>query len=502
MIRNRSLALVAAAVALGAGVYDIPVLRNHNSISDPFSMEGRSPLLRESRKFANSSDVTALGGNLSIAVKALASTIISNNFENNLILALLAARNGTKKDIEDVGDPDVSTVFSGAELSPAQIEEIEQCESYSPLLETVRQIDGKTMGMRDTSATLSAGTGATFSVTVTSGVITAVSVSGGGSGYAGSVPTLNVADSAGSNGQGAILVAVVSGGASASVTILSGGQGYTTPTITAQTAATAGERYGRAVFKWWHRQDTGEIAHDDIRRFQAMNMSAQDFRRKTGNLAQTAVKQVLTGHVKTVADMTWFGTPTTQTDNKWDQPAGIFAAVDDANTYGGLDRTLAANAHWKAKKDTGAHTWTAAQVIEDAMYTKGIADKGGHLDVLLVGRDLYPKYAGEARAYTQITDSNMAQLKLVGQYGFRGQVLKVNNTIIAYDWRMPKGYAVGMDLTTWVVAFKKGMKWAASEMYDQRKVKGGSDSDIFYLDTMYMPMCWVPSKNVKYTTLS
>jgi hypothetical protein len=121
---------------------------------------------------------------------------------------------------------------------------------------------------------------------------------------------------------------------------------------------------------------------------------------------------------------------------------------------------------------------------------------------MLVGPDLYTKYSAEARSFTQIIDANTDRLKFMGQYGFRGQILRINNTFLVYDWRCPPGTAVLLDLNAWVIAFKKGMKWKTSELYDQKENKGGDDADIFYVDTKWMPMCWAPWRNAKYTNLS
>lgn len=445
---------------------------------------------------SNTGDVSALSGDLSIAVKALGSSAISGLFNSAVLLALLAVWHGNKTDITGLGDPSTTTVLAGAKLPAATIREIGQCASYSPLIHSVKQIDGKSMMQRDSSPTISKGTGATFTFTVVNGSITVVTVTAGGA-YTGSPPTLGVVDAL---GKGALLIPNMSGGAVATVTVLSGGYNYASPAMLVQTAATAGERYGtRPVFKWHDREDTGKIFHEDIETFKEMSRTAIDFKQKTGALVQNSMKETMSGQIEVLGNLWWYGSPTTSTNTKWDQPHGIVSAVDAGNTYAGVDRSLTANYWWRAKADATAHTFTGAQLVEDAMYRKGLADLGGHCDVILCGQDLFTKYMAECRSQTQIIDDRM---KLMGEYGFSRDILKINGTYFIYDWRCAPNMAIALDMSSWVIAFKTGEKFKTDGPHDQKKVEGGDDADIYYLRTKSMPMCWAPWRNAKYTLLS
>lgn len=71
--------------------------------------------------------------------------------------------------------------------------------------------------------------GAALSLTVAAGVVTAVTVLDGGTGYE-NAPAIKLVDSVGSSGSGAVFVATVAGGNVIGVAISSGGTGYGQPT--------------------------------------------------------------------------------------------------------------------------------------------------------------------------------------------------------------------------------------------------------------------------------
>jgi len=449
---------------------------------------------------ANTSDVTAMSGDLSVAVRAASTTAISGLFASAILLGLAGVWSGNKQNIEGLGDPAQTTVLTAAKIPPAIVKEIGQCASWSPFEHSIKQIDGKSMGVRDTSPTISAGSGATLVANLTSGAITSVTVSAGGT-YTGSPPTLNIVDA---TGKGAILLPVMSGGAIASVTILSGGYNYTSPDIIVQAGASSGERYGTSpVFKWWQRKDTGEIFHEDIKTFQEKARNAVEFRKMTASLVQSAMQETMSGQVEMIGHMYWFGMPTDQTATKWDQPIGILNAVDDSNTYAGVDRSLTGNYWWQSKVERNSLTLTGAQLVENARYVKGLADKGGNCHVVLCGQDLFMKYSAEARAMNQrVEDSKDDRMRMLAAYGYEGDIIKISGAYFVYDWRCPPKTAITLDMRALIFAFKTGEKFQAEGPHDQTKVKGGDDADIFYLNTKSMPMLVAPWWACKYTALS
>ncbi len=70
------------------------------------------------------------------------------------------------------------------------------------------------------------------------------------------------------------------------------------------------------------------------------------------------------------------------------------------------------------------------------------------------------------------------------------------------DNKCPSGTAIGLNLKSWIIAFKKGKKFTPSQLFDQTGIAGGIDGSIFYVNTQWMPMCIAPPLNVKYTNLS
>ena len=456
---------------------------------------------------ANTTDQTAVSGNNVFSVRDLSSVTVSTLLNSNPVLAYMIAWNALKPDdILGVGDPTTSTVLSGAQLDPTKIKEIEECGSYSPLVETVLEIDSKDMAYRDTSATIALGSGCTVTLTVVNGSITAATPSSG-SGYSGSLPTLRVVDT---TGFGAVLKPVMSGGTVNSITVISGGYNYSaSPTCTVVTNKSEGEKYDRPIFKWHEMENVGYIYHRDVERarYTAMN-DKKALQQGLTNLAQERYKAVQAGQAQRAGDLLMYGTPTSQTADVWDSPFGIIAALDDGSatsggsaSYAGVDRSVTGNDWWAAKVDATAHTWGLKDVVQDALFTRGLANKGGNVDLLAVGPALYLKYYNETLAYTQQMHTG-DNLKLLGEYGFKQPVVRFQNTYVVQDPRVPPKSALGLNLKSWIIAFKKGKKFAPTKPFDQSVIEGGKKADIFYVQTQWMPMCIAPPLNIRYTNLS
>jgi hypothetical protein len=110
-----------------------------------------------------------------------------------------------------------------------------------------------------------AGDGGCVRVLLSGGTITALSVNGGGSGYAG---TLTVAIT---NGNQASATGTISGGAVNAVTLVNGGWGFLTGPIVTATGSTSGSN---ATFNTTVDQSASTVAGQEVYNFSTLNMLA------------------------------------------------------------------------------------------------------------------------------------------------------------------------------------------------------------------------------------
>lgn len=456
---------------------------------------------------------------MSLAVQGRSAQAISTLLSSCVLLAVLGIQQGNKPDeMMGVGTPSSQSIISGVKIDSIKQKQLDQM-TYSPLIQAIDQRDQKWKTYRDTPVTPSVlGTGATFTVTTTNGVITAVAVSGAGSGYTGAAPTLIAIDAAGSCGYGAKLVPTMSAGTFSSVSVVAsgggnGGQGYaaTGVTVLVNAGYSAGTMYDRPIFKYAELESTGYVYYRDVDAAVALFKQAVNVNDGPEiSVLNTSIQQVLGAQMQEICDALWTGTPSDQSAAMWDRPAGLLAAIDDANTYGGLDRTTAANYWWKAKKDTATHVFSLQDLVNDALYTKGLAFQGGEMqggpDIFVVNPQLFQKFISQATAQTQVVDlCSNGSLKQFGEYGFKATALKYGQVWCIPDQRCPVGTVLGINSKTIVIAFKSGKKFTPSKIYDGKALgptTGAFDGSFYYVNTQIMPIVEAPSLCVKYTAVS
>lgn len=452
---------------------------------------------------ADTTSAAAVNGDAVFGLRALASNIVSTILNGCTLLAALAIFSSNKSDaIQNVGTPDVSALMTGANLSPAKQKEIQECQEYDPLIEAIYQSDIQAQAYRGNMPTLSVGSGAVLTPTVTNNTIASVAITNAGTGFAGAPPTLVVTDIGG--GAGAIIRATISGGVISAVTIISGGYNYSASTaIIVNTGNTAGTKTKRPVFRWNEYISAGYVYYRDLRRAQALAAgNTQYFNQMANDLLTTEQMRQVSGQIQRVEQDFIYGSPSNENDLLWDAPWGIANAIRNDNTYAGLDRTVAANYFWQAKYDTTAHTFSLEQLEQDALLNKGMQYNGGNVDVFIVGPALFGKYQRESQTYTMNanTDPNVQVIKR--QFGFKTPVIKYNNTYVISDINIKPNQVFGLNLASWIVAFRNGAHWTCSQPADQRKIEGGKDAQYFTVDTQTMFICVAPSFNVNYTNVS
>lgn len=454
---------------------------------------------------ANGADYAGVNGNAVFGLKALSLHIVSTLLNSCVLLAALGLQDSNKMaGIWDPGSPDAGGLISGADVDPIIKKEIVECSQYSPLIEAVWQGDVKVMGYRDTSATLAVGSGATFSVTVTAGVISAVSVTAPGSGYAGCPPTLIPVDSD-NTGQGAILRATISGGAVTAVTILSGGYGYgATVSILCQSGNSEGQKNARPVFKWTHVETPYYVYQRDIDRQEALSQGQKQlFDAGVNSLTMAGQKRATATLIQYVEEDAIYGSPTDESADLWDHQHGVASAIDSNNTYGTINRSDTANYYWRAQEDPNTHVFTLEQLWADAMYAKGLSANGGYLSAIIVGPTLFAKFQRESQSYTINANQNPNVQLMKRVYGFKGQCIMYNDTYVLCDYRVAANTVYGINSMGWTFATKQGANFKQSAPKFQGDIEGGKQAWYTRVDLQYMLMCQAPAfGNVKYTAVS
>lgn len=469
---------------------------------------------------ANSAAFTAENGDMTLAVRRLSPTTVSTLMSSCVLLAVLHLMSAQKPDeVLGVGDPTSQTVLSGAKLDPIRMQQLDQDGRYETLNQTILQSDFRRKSYRDTNAVPSAhsGTDATFTYTVVNGVVTAVAVSGGGTGYSGAAPTLIFLDALGSAGNGCILSAAISGGAVSAVTVVNGGHGYAASggAILVNVGKSAGERYGRLLFGWSKMEHTAQVYDSDVDSALAMTKAESDNAEgPVMSVVSDAIRDQISNQCQEITNDLWYGAPSDQSATFWDQQFGLLAAIDDGSNasnvanysgnYGGADRSLSANYWARSIVDTSTHTgWGLKDLVLDAHLKKGLAFKGGQTDLFIVDPELFARFSSELTSYTQEVNLGQSeQLREIGMYGFNKMALKYSNTYCIPDNRCPKGTAIGLNSKTLKVTFKKGVKFAPSKLYDQHGIPGGIDGSIFFVRNQYRFIIDAPMLNVKYVNVA
>ena len=453
---------------------------------------------------ANTAD--AVTGNAVYGLKAYSLKVVSTLLNSCVVLAILGLMNSNKgNELYGVGSPEAGMLLSGADIDPIRKKEIVECAAYYPDVKYYDQRDIKTMGYRDTSATMSTSAGtATYTATIASGVITAVTVGGTNTGFSGTPPTLIAVD-AGYTGAGAILEGTISGGA-ITVTVISGGYGYSSSvTILENSGKTEAEKTLRPCFKWTHKETPVYVWKRDLDRFEALRKNQKQlFDAGVNELTARSQLAAVSSLLQYVNQDVIYGSPNTlgaDTDDLWKNQFGLVNAFAPDNTYAGIDRTLTANWAWRGRRDDTSHVYSLEDLYADMHFTKGISYLGGSVDALLVGPTLFTKYQREIAAYRTNPDPDGKIAKL-RTFGWKGQAINYNGMFVVSDNRIAAKSAFGIDARSLIFATKSGYNFKMSELKDQSLIEGGKQAFYGTADLQYMLVCEGPMLNVYYTALT
>lgn len=283
----------------------------------------------------------------------------------------------------------------------------------------------------------------------------------------------------------------------------------TMPTRANWSTLTTTGMFTRPFFKWVERVDPLFVSKKDIRRTKQAAAGEQKASAAVGDLFRAESESVLSQHL--IWWNTQFWAPYTTAPSNvdagvWDSPYSIAAALKNDNVYAGVDRSFGANAYWKGNY----HSTHAAPVLEDLVNTANYTDKcqavGMGIDLLICGLDLFPQFKSEAKAKggTVFYDGKVPS---IGEFGFKREIIKFNNTYVVMDPACPSkngtgaatNAVAGFNLDTWTVAINPNANFEIDEPFDLTKTEGGKDAIKSQLRTELIVACEAPAVNVFWT---
>lgn len=363
-------------------------------------------------------------------------TVIDLNYDMMPFMGLMFGKFGTKSDFRGIGIPNSGMLLSGVASAQMRKKQILSSLIYQPLIKTgTAPRDGKAMGMTDNM-----------------------------------------------------------------------------PSRTAWEQNSPTKRFTRPAAKWVEIADAAEVPNEHIRHTQRAAAGERNGWEALGDLLRVERNDTAAEHLKRWNELFWgvydgtdgndqgistSGSPSDESDEKWDAPHSIKNALSASNTYCGVDRSLAANAYFRGNTISAATSPVFRDMIRYANYTLGLSKKGQGLDVILVGGDLFPIALSEADAKGggQVVTAG-TPIKEFGQFGFKRDTVRIDNTWIVYDPTCPAGDAVGLNLKTWTLAIHPDANFKQSTPYDNSQQKGGDDSTSWTLRTKLLCVCEAPSLNV------
>lgn len=214
------------------------------------------------------------------------------------------------------------------------------------------------------------------------------------------------------------------------------------------------------------------------------------------------------------------GYPTDEDSVTWSSVHSLQQAIGSTtNTYGGIDRSLAANAFWKPNVYTSTWTGTFYEAIDYANYEWGMINVGLGVQFILVGKDLMRKAKAEAKqaGYQMVTNGipdpefGLSRESVIINTGNRRVFITYDPSMNALDTAAiaagttasGEANAFFVDPSTWTVAIPGNKNFKNSKILAANEVdEGGDEADFWNIETQIMLCCEVPSGNGRFTKFS
>lgn len=209
-------------------------------------------------------------------------------------------------------------------------------------------------------------------------------------------------------------------------------------------------------------------------------------------------------HVKELNAKIWNGNPTNQGVDPWDQPLGIFQALSATNVYGNVNRTgLSAGSPWLAQVDSTITAVDIEKLIDDMNVTKGLADQGSPVDLVITTKALYLSFKAQILAKGGGAQHVLANgIPGMAQIGVKQEVLQKDNAYIMYDASVSANNVLGFVMKPWRLALAPGRNLSVSKFVDlSDKAEGAKKADQAFITTELIFSCDNPSIQAKYTAI-
>lgn len=274
-------------------------------------------------------------------------------------------------------------------------------------------------------------------------------------------------------------------------------------------------RFKQPRFKFSRKKMPYKVPHSEVRTAKNSATTEGQAARAVGSVYDVEVKSRTAVLCERLNDELFAingqaGVPTDEDAVTWDHFHAIQNHLKEDNTYGGIDRSLAANDWWRGNYETTTFSGTFEDLIDYANYDLGMIAKGLGVQVLIVGKTLMKKAKAEARAhgYTMVSESVPDP-----EYGFKREMVCVKagnrKVYITYDPAMDtRDTASGtynvaaLDPSTWTVCIHGDSNFKVSTPSDQTKVEGGDEADTGTIAVELLICCEVPSGNAWFTDVS
>lgn len=269
-------------------------------------------------------------------------------------------------------------------------------------------------------------------------------------------------------------------------------------------------------FRFHERAEPWEVPNDQIETIVSNSTGGWPAQATLaiGNIMDAEVKSVEAIHLKYWNQLLWGtignGYPSDQSAVKWDALHSLAYSIGPdtqsssnpyrRGNYGGLDRSLTANAFFRGKGTDAYGNVVFRDFIRTLNYDSAyaFANVGAGVDIIACSGALFQKALNEADGKTGVVMHN--GIPAMAEMGFKKDIVCFDNqTYVVYDPEAPSGHMACLNSETWTVAIHGSKNFKVSPPKDQTEIKGGDDVTCGTLRTKMMWVCEEPAVNGYFT---
>jgi hypothetical protein len=285
-------------------------------------------------------------------------------------------------------------------------------------------------------------------------------------------------------------------------------------------AASPAIRFQRPTVKWCEITDPMEVPNSDLRDTKRAAAGERNGWEAIGDLMKVERNDVLGVHCRRWNQILWgtytgtkastTGYPTDETADQWDAIHSYAAVAAESGLYCGVDRDIATGYHMRGHTISAATApvfrdmirWAQREMTiynADGTTSKGLFSKGANLPVILTSGSLFNVALAEAESIkgAQVIPAG-TKIANLAEFGFSGEVVRIDNTYIVADPACPDNDAVGVNFDWWTTAIHPDGNFYQSPPFNQNQIKGGDDSHAWFLRTRILEVCENPQLGIVY----